>query len=94
MEDKIRLAIPTPKSDVQTMKMNRQWPELQVQEHGRFFADHRTGFLRFKVGPPRIVARVVAKFHATCGFVVPIGYQDKTGFHYGEMSPPGQAAQR
>jgi len=62
--------------------MNRQF--MENGEHTRFFANRRAGCVQFKFSE-RQPATIAAQFHAACGFVVPIGYQDATGFHYGVM---------
>jgi len=37
---------------------------------------------------PACLTRVVATWHAVINFLVPIGYEDEWGFHYGE--PPAR----
>jgi len=36
----------------------------------------------------RCLQRIAAVWHAAISFLVPIGYEDKSGFHYGE--PPAE----
>jgi hypothetical protein len=35
--------------------------------------------------------RMEVTWHAVINYLVPIGYQDETGFHYGEGPVPGNA---
>ncbi len=66
------------------MRINRHSAEASVRDHGRFFADQRAGCIQFNVAQPGARA-LIAKFHDACEFMVPVGYQDETGFHYGKI---------
>ena len=43
------------------------------------------------VAQPGYLTRIVATWHAAINFLVPIGYEDETGFHYGEMPGPSES---
>ena len=66
------------------MKLKHQFSGSQG--NGRFFVSNNVGGARIEVAPRR--TPIVARFRAAYEFVVPIGYEDETGFHYGEQPRP------
>ena len=57
---------------------------------GRAFSSNCHGLIA-PAPRSRILTRLAVTWHTAINYLVPIGYQDETGFHYGQ-TPPSNAA--
>jgi hypothetical protein len=57
-----------------------------VRQSGILFPNGDFRRVPFKAAPRR--TGIITRFRGACKFEMPIGYQDKTGFHTGEMTWP------
>jgi hypothetical protein len=68
--------------DTVAMKIEFQSLQNVVRQSGILFPNGE--FRRIPFRPATRRTGIITRFRGACKFEVPIGYQDKTGFHLGE----------